>query len=161
MPFKWSRNSGSSPAILITEVAYRALNEYEREEDLDLAIAINETQLNENDCRQLLGELLDNAAKFSPAGTPIVVKIFSEDQQEHIVVKDCGRGMTEQERKNIGALSQFQRDQHEQQGAGFGLAITQLITQIYGGTLNIQSKLDSGTSIHITLPQKSTTNTVI
>ncbi|OKH18125.1 response regulator [[Limnothrix rosea] IAM M-220] len=143
----------ASSTDLVIDIARQALSDHERESDLNAIISIESTCLNGCDCQRLFSELLDNAAKFSPAGTPILLKFFTEADYECIVVKDYGRGMAEEERQNIGALQQFQREQHEQQGAGLGLAIAQLIAKIYGGQLHIDSEPGIGTSVHVTLPK--------
>ncbi len=147
------RTIAATPVDLVTEIARQALRPHSREGDLDVAITIEQTQLNGVDCQKLLIELLDNAAKFSSAGTSISLKFFAEEGFEKIIVQDSGVGISEQHSQHIGALQQFQREKHEQQGAGLGLAIAQLIAKIYGGELHIDSELDVGTSVTVTLPQ--------
>lgn len=141
-----------APQELVAEIAEHILTKYQRYDDFVMYVDSQHTHLNGNDCHHLLGELLENAAKFSEPGTVIAVSFFDDETHEHIVVRDHGRGMTEAERHNIGALQQFQRNHHEQQGAGLGLAIAQLVTHIYNGELHIDSELGVGTSVYITLP---------
>ena len=53
---------------------------------------------------------------------------------------------------SIGAYSQFHRADREQQGSGLGLAIAGRITELHGGTLNVQSQPGAGTTVSVTLP---------
>lgn len=144
---------GENAVALVTATAERVLAVHDRHQDLTLSIEIERLSLNSQDFQQLLEEILDNAAKFSKVGTTIHLKIFEENEQMHLILKDQGRGMTQTELANIGAYQQFNRDRFEQQGAGLGLAIAQLITQIYNGHLSINSQPEQGTTVHANIPR--------
>ncbi|NJN74534.1 MAG: hybrid sensor histidine kinase/response regulator [Limnothrix sp. RL_2_0] len=144
---------GENAVNLTTGTAERVLALHDRHQDLVLSIEIEQLPLNSQDFRQLLEEILDNAAKFSDKGTPIHLNLFEESKQMYIILKDQGRGMTQTELASIGAYQQFNRDRFEQQGAGLGLAIAKLITQIYHGNLRISSKPEQGTTVHINIPR--------
>lgn len=154
---------GEDLGAVITETSARVLRGYQRQDDLRLVMETEILVLTSSDCRQLLEELLDNAAKFSTANTPILLKVYEAEGQDHIVLTDYGRGMSDKELANIGAYQQFKRDQYEQQGAGLGLAIAQLLTNIYKGTLTLTSAPDKGTTVHIRLPHapKNQTDSVL
>jgi signal transduction histidine kinase len=143
---------GDGADIIITETAQRLLNKCERLQDLQLNLTSTSLVLNGVDCCKLIEELLDNAAKFSEPGTPIILAVSHQNGYDQISVQDRGRGMTQLELGSIGALQQFQRDQYEQQGTGLGLAIAQLIASIYGGKLIIDSQIDQGTTVNVSLP---------
>lgn len=146
---------GENVVKLVTGTAERVLTIHDRHQDLILSIEIERLSLNSQDFQQLLEEVLDNAAKFSDQGTPIHLKIFEDSEQMHILVTDEGRGMTPMELANIGAYQQFNRDRFEQQGAGLGLAIAQLISEIYNGHIRVSSEPDQGTTVHINVPRLS------
>lgn len=105
----------------------------------------------ENDLTKIIDELLDNAFKFSADGTPVTLDVFTEGDTLHIQVTDAGRGMDENHFEEIGAYMQFDRIFHEQQGAGLGLVIVKRITDLYKGTLSLESELDKGTVVRVTL----------
>jgi signal transduction histidine kinase len=51
----------------------------------------------------------------------------------------------------VTAFQQFERRHHEQQGAGLGLVIAKTLTELYGGSLTIESTEKKGTTVKIKL----------
>ena len=100
----------------------------------------------------LMGELIDNAFKFSSAGTPVTVELAVTDGALILRVDDQGRGLAEAEINSLRVFRQFDRATHEQQGFGLGLSIVHLLIQIYRGELSIQSQPGQGTSVTVRLP---------
>jgi signal transduction histidine kinase len=101
---------------------------------------------------KLVDELLDNAFKFSNAGTPVRAEGSFGDGNYILSITDCGKGMDPDQVAAIGAYSQFDRKSNEQQGAGLGLAIARRIVELHGGQFAIQSELGTGTKVTIKLP---------
>lgn len=99
-------------------------------------------------------ELIDNAFKFSPTGTNIVVSTCYDRAARlfNLEVANQGRGMTGEQIAAIGVYMQFERRIHEQQGAGMGLIIAKRLTELYGGRMAIESIPDVETKITVTLP---------
>jgi two-component system sensor histidine kinase/response regulator len=89
--------------------------------------------------KKILTEIIDNACKFSDAGTPIHVKSVVSDNMYEITITDHGRGMKEEDIKRIGAFMQFERKTYEQQGSGLGLITALRLTELHGGKLIVQS----------------------
>ena len=141
--------------IIQTQAAAIA-TQYQRLDDLHLKLSPGELQITPDDWQTILGELLDNAFKFSEPGTPVTVTTQRLDSQFRLTLQDQGRGMTPQQIQAIGAYQQFDRPQQEQQGAGLGLAIAQKMTELYGGQCVIEST-PQGTQLTLTwpLPPKS------
>ena len=100
----------------------------------------------------LAGELIDNAFKFSPAGTPVMVSLALENGALVLRVADQGRGMSDLEIKNVQVFHQFNRAVFEQQGFGLGLGIVQLLVRLYQGELIIQSQSGQSTVVTARLP---------
>ncbi len=100
----------------------------------------------------IVEELLDNAFKFSEAGTEVQVKSKSENGLFILQISDHGRGMLPEEIKGIGAFTQFQRKIYEQQGTGLGLIIARQLITLHDGMFAIESKPDNGVTIILTLP---------
>jgi two-component system, sensor histidine kinase and response regulator len=99
----------------------------------------------------LIVELMDNAMKFSQAGTPIFVSVQQKDGECVIVIRDEGRGMSASQIKNIGAFTQFDRDLYEQQGVGLGFSIIARIVELFNGNLSVKSEPAKGTSVSVKL----------
>lgn len=79
------------------------------------------------DFRHMLTELLANAVRFSRPELPIGVTGQTRDSQTYVIeIANIGAAMPAEFVHQIGALSQAGREQREQQGAGLGLALTQL-----------------------------------
>lgn len=109
-------------------------------------------ELNVNECsvkiwdehfKVVLNELIDNAIKFSyPEKT---IEIYSKENADTytLVIKNYGRGMTEEEINNASPFIQHNRSYYEQQGNGLGLAITQRIADFYNVKLEMHSVKDS------------------
>ncbi len=68
-----------------------------------------------------------------------------------IIIRDEGRGMSQEQISKVTAFQQFERRYHEQQGAGLGLAIAKTLAELYGGSLSIESTEKIGTTVTIKL----------
>jgi two-component system sensor histidine kinase KdpD len=106
---------------------------------------------------QVLVNLLDNAAKFSPDGTPIAVRAFGYDGDLVVEVEDHGPGIPAGEELRI--FDKFYRvEGQSQRGSGIGLAICRGIVELHGGAIQARSKSDgAGAIFRFTLPFASST----
>ena len=103
--------------------------------------------------REVLTQLLDNAVKYSPPGTPIVIS--SEVSGRFLVtsVADRGAGIDSFEQALIFDKFYRGRDQrYGVQGTGMGLAICKAIVEAHGGTMGVTSQVGSGSVFHFSLP---------
>ena len=105
-----------------------------------------------DDLRQIVDELVQNACKFSKAGTLVQVTATKTATAVAIAFSDCGRGMKPEQMGNIEAYSQFERDVHAHEGLGLGLAISKRLASLYGGSLRIESTTGVGTTVTVSLP---------
>jgi len=101
---------------------------------------------------KLVDELIDNAFKFSPAGTPVTVAAQLKGGRLALTVHDRGPGLTPAQIASIGAYSQFNREHREQQGSGLGLAIARRIAELHGGSLGVECPPGAGTTVTASLP---------
>jgi len=88
--------------------------------------------------RTAAAELMENACKFSPPGSPIAVSARVVDGLYRLEVSDLGPGLTPEERDSIAAFRQFDRERREQQGLGLGLAIVRNIAQLHRGSFGLE-----------------------
>jgi two-component system sensor histidine kinase/response regulator len=140
------------PTHVIRTTALTCADSHNRADDLLLDIEGAPLRIAQESLGKLISEVVDNAFKFSKAGTP--VHIVSLRHGRHYVLRICdkGRGMSADQIRNVGAYMQFERAFYEQQGLGLGLAIVRRLVELHGGQLDIESALDAGTSVHISLP---------
>lgn len=141
-----------SSRFSVQEWAEKKAVEYGRVDDLHLDLQSPQVPMSEYYLRRLVEEVVDNAFKFSPAGTPVGCRSFCQNQACVLVVSDRGRGMHPAQVANIDAYVQFDRSRYEQQGLGLGLALVRRLVELHQGQVSIASTVDEGTTITIGLP---------
>jgi two-component system sensor histidine kinase KdpD len=104
--------------------------------------------------RLALRQLLDNAAKYSPAGSPIVVAA-SANGEVRIEVRNAGPAIPESEQPHV--FDRFYRGLHARlvPGAGLGLAIVRQIAEAHGGSVRVDSTPAAGTAFILSLPREA------
>lgn len=137
---------------LIKSISETIASRYNRISDLVVKGSDGIIKISLNEFNLILEELVDNAFKFSTAGSLVEIESFKKEKDFIIKIKDNGRGMTNEQVRQIDAYIQFDRDQYEQQGMGLGLTISQKLTEMYGGTFNIKSKYGNYTEITMLFP---------
>ena len=149
------RNFAIFPKSTIEHSARQRADQHGRSDDLELEIEdVEAVGIGEDYVRKIIEELVDNACKFSVAGTPVVVTGEPADEFYIFSVTNQGRGMTEEQIEHVGAYMQFERRLYEQQGAGLGLIICQRLSELHGGYFKIESVPDSETTVTVQLPLK-------
>jgi len=104
-------------------------------------------------CVVMLKQLLDNATKYSPAGSPIRISVEASTDSVRVSVHNQGLGLTESERRMV--FERFYRTPGARQnapGTGMGLAIVQDIVRAHGGHVDVDSEPGVGTEFTIRLP---------
>jgi two-component system, OmpR family, sensor histidine kinase KdpD len=102
---------------------------------------------------EVLVQLLENAAKYSPPGTPITISAEAAGKMICLSVADRGPGIDDMEQSLIFEKFYRGRDQrYRVQGTGMGLAIAKAIVEAHGGTIGVTSQLGSGSVFHFTIP---------
>lgn len=102
---------------------------------------------------RVFGNVLGNAAKYSPAGTRIDVHVdVAPDQQVEVVVADRGRGIDPEDLAAI--FNEFERGRRAQDDGGFGLglAVVRHLVELQGGGVEIGSGRYGGTDVTVRLP---------
>jgi two-component system sensor histidine kinase KdpD len=103
---------------------------------------------------QVLINLIENAVKFSPAGTPIGVR--ARDGQAEVVVEVLDRGPGVPETEEDAIFERFYRapDSQRAEGAGLGLAICRAIVRAHGGTISATNRDGGGAVFRFTIPSE-------
>jgi two-component system sensor histidine kinase KdpD len=109
---------------------------------------------------QVLVNLLDNALKFSPAGSPLEIGSRTEPGQAVLTITDRGLGLELGEEERIFEKLYRGSRSATAPGAGLGLAICRGIIQAHGGTIKAESAPGGGARVIITLPIEGTPPTV-
>lgn len=104
--------------------------------------------------KQVIVNLLENSIKYTPAAGKISLTGWTENNQVKIAVKDSGIGIPAKDLPLI--FDRFYRVDKARTrtagGTGLGLAIVKFIIGMLGGRIEVQSKVDAGTTFTITLP---------
>ncbi|MHB8141629.1 MAG: sensor histidine kinase [Vulcanimicrobiaceae bacterium] len=104
--------------------------------------------------RQSVSNLIDNAIKFTEAGT-IEVRVGAQDGEAWVEVSDSGPGIATEDLPHI--FERFYRADkarsREIAGMGLGLAIVRSIARVHDGRVEATSHPGEGTSFRVTLPQ--------
>jgi two-component system sensor histidine kinase KdpD len=101
---------------------------------------------------QVLSNLLENAAKYTPAGTHIRITAVADAPMVRVVVEDEGPGLPPGDPKLL--FDKFQRGHEESAvvGAGLGLAICRAIVSAHGGGISAGPGTRGGARFEFTLP---------
>lgn len=107
--------------------------------------------------------LLDNAAKWSPPGAGVVVRLQPIDASAaELVVSDYGPGIPPAERELVFERFFRSTTARAMPGSGLGLAIVKQVVLKHGGTLRVEETVPGGdppgTSMHVVLPGRPSTN---
>ena len=129
--------------------------------DLQLPVTAIYLRADERQLRQILLNLLSNAVKFTRPDTTIIVKA-EIDNNGNLVFKVCdhGAGMTTIDIERVqepfirlhGVLTS------SKEGTGLGLAITKRLVENHGGSLQLTSEIDVGTTATVSLPAERVIN---
>lgn len=102
---------------------------------------------------RVLCNLLENAAKYSPDGTDIVIAVRPAGAMVEIAVCDRGPGFGEGAGRQVFEMFVRGQPESDQPGTGLGLAICQAIVEAHGGSLRVDNRPDGGACVVVALPQ--------
>ncbi|HXF59147.1 MAG TPA: HD domain-containing phosphohydrolase [Candidatus Saccharimonadales bacterium] len=104
--------------------------------------------------KQVLVNLINNAAKFSREGTPITIHALPVGDRMQIVVEDRGMGIPTDKLSRV--FERFYRVEEggaeRVGGSGLGLAIVKSVVELHGGTIRVESELGQGSRFLLEIP---------
>jgi two-component system, OmpR family, heavy metal sensor histidine kinase CusS len=102
-----------------------------------------------------LGNLLDNALRFTPQNGSIQIALSKRDADFEVAVSDDGCGIAPEHLPRI--FDRFYRADSSRgsDGAGLGLALVKSIVDLHGGSVRIESALNRGTTVILTFPSRN------
>ncbi|NBX76832.1 MAG: CHASE2 domain-containing protein [Proteobacteria bacterium] len=102
---------------------------------------------------EVITNLLENAVKYSPPNSQVIIQTQESDSKISVHVFDEGPGIPKEELPRV--TSKFYRGKaanEKTRGSGLGLYLAKYFVELHGGTLDIQSELGIGTHVSFTLP---------
>jgi two-component system sensor histidine kinase KdpD len=105
---------------------------------------------------QVFINLLDNALKYTPPGSPMTLSVRPTDGAVTVEVADRGPGLPPGDEQRV--FEKFYRLPHpgERSGAGLGLTICRAIIEAHGGRIWAENRPDGGVAFRFTLPVQGT-----
>ncbi|MBU0725907.1 MAG: PAS-domain containing protein [Alphaproteobacteria bacterium] len=119
---------------------------------LDCPDDIGAIRADERRLKQALFNLISNAMKFTLPGGTITLSAQRPDAGHvTLTVSDNGVGIPIQEQNRV--FGKFERGRNQREaGAGLGLSLVKSLVELHGGTVEMISDIDQGTTVHIHLP---------
>jgi PAS domain S-box-containing protein len=110
-----------------------------------------EVEVDQLRLRQILRNLIDNAAKYSPAGTEI--RILLKQDKGNVVVGVCDRGKGISPAEQAKLFQPYQRlGDTQAEGLGLGLLVCRRLVEAHGGTVWVESEPGRGSTFWFSLP---------
>lgn len=118
-------------------------------------------ELNEGNMRSALGNIIDNAIKFTKEGGSVTIKAAIEGGQLVFTVTDSGIGIGSDELPKL--FTKFHRGTstltYDYEGVGIGLYLTKLIVEKHGGRVDVHSETGKGSNFTVYVPLAATAST--
>ena len=140
------------PSLLDRWIDHPRASDLRVEADTPLVVLAGPTLL-----AQAVGNLVDNALKYSPAGSPVLLRVEADPRRgfASIAVEDRGPGLDEAARAH--AFEPFYRSPKARQGGrpgvGLGLSVVRRIASHFGGSADVESRPGLGSTFRIRLPE--------
>jgi PAS domain S-box-containing protein len=126
----------------------------EHQVDVQIYDALPDVLIDPSRIQQVLCNLLDNAAKYAPAGSPISISVDSGDLYVTLCIQDQGPGISPDHEEKV--FDRFYRIEDARirntGGIGLGLPISRALIEAHGGRLWLKSETGQGSRFYFTLP---------
>ena len=153
-PTPVQREAGRFGFDVLTPATLRTPEAQDRVVSWQIEEALPPIQADREALSRAFWNLLENAAKYSPAGSPIRVTARRQGNSVLLAVEDQGAGIPGAERKRI--FQKFERGAEAKRagvrGVGIGLALVQRIVEAHGGTVRLESEPGQGSTFTLVLP---------
>jgi two-component system sensor histidine kinase KdpD len=121
--------------------------------DLAIAPGLPAAECDSDLVQQVIKQLLENALKYSPEGSPLTVSVARKGEKIVIGVADRGAGIDEDERAYLfDKFFRGRRHRFETKGPGMGLAIAKGIVEAHGEKIWVESEPGQGSAFYFSLP---------
>ncbi|MEJ2096785.1 MAG: sensor histidine kinase, partial [Deltaproteobacteria bacterium] len=113
---------------------------------------------NRRNMEEVIANLVTNAIKYSPEGGTITLSAAIENDYLCITVADTGWGIPPEDLKHV--FNRFYRVKNDKTrhitGTGLGLSIVKRIVEAHHGTVDVQSRLNQGSTFRVYIPHIAT-----
>lgn len=133
------------------------LREHDIALKIDLARGLGSFRGDANRIRQVLFNLLSNAANYAPVGSTILLKAARKNAEIVISVHDDGPGMPKEVLDTVFKRFQPRANGGRRRGAGLGLSIVKSFVELHGGSVEIDTAEGRGTTVVCRLPLEART----
>lgn len=107
-----------------------------------------------NTLQAILRNLLSNAIKFTPSGGKVSLSTELREDQVYINVNDSGIGIAEEKLEKLFSINKSsEKGTAGEKGTGLGLMLVKELVELNKGTVQVLSKLNTGSSFMVSLPQ--------
>jgi two-component system sensor histidine kinase/response regulator len=161
------KKEGRIREVNLAEVASGAIfavRPYAIQRDVSINLEVrSETKIMADpaDMEIIFNNLVSNAVKYNKNGGRVNITLDRTDNEAIITVTDTGIGIKKADMENL--FTEFVRIKNEKtrdiSGSGLGLSIVKKVTQLYFGTVEVESTPDVGTVFTVRLPEKPVTIT--
>jgi signal transduction histidine kinase len=134
------------------ELVAERLQEHAIKLDIDTAHAPFSFQGDETRVRQVLYNLLSNAANYAPASSTIKLNCRASDAGVEFAVHDDGPGIPEEILDTLFRRFEPRVNGGRRRGAGLGLAVVKSFVELHGGTVRIETGVGKGTTVICLFP---------
>ncbi len=148
------RSQGEPEHVDLAELAASVVDRHRRRTDTDFVTAFEpcEVVVNAALVERAIGNLVDNALKWSPTGEPIEISVAAVDREAHVRVRDRGPGIPAALRETV--FERFYRapEARSQPGSGLGLSIVDYVARSHNGSASVIDTHGPGTTVELRLP---------
>jgi signal transduction histidine kinase len=103
--------------------------------------------------QRALANLLENAVKYSPVQSLVILQVRDLETEVEFLVKDQGPGIAPQDQAHLFELLYRGNSSSQHSGLGLGLAIVKRIIDAHGGRIWVESSTGQGTTFHVIMPR--------
>ena len=148
------RSQAEPEPVDLAELAASVVDRHRRRTEADFVTDIEPCEVVANAAlvERAIGNLVDNAVKWSPPGEPIEISVAAADREAHVRVRDYGPGIPAAQRETV--FERFYRapEARSQPGSGLGLSIVDYVARTHGGTASVIDTDGGGTTVELRLP---------
>lgn len=147
-----------SVSEVVSAAALRAnerLHDHDIGLDIDIADDVNVFKADSNRVRQVLFNLLSNAADYAPEGSMVRLQVVRDGDDLVFAVHDDGPGMPDEVLEMVFKRFQSYPNGGRRRGAGLGLSIVKSFVELHGGKVDIKTDAGRGTTVICRFPSEA------